>query len=75
LFSNQATGPGSGFPPDRKGKSRAQPANGSDYLALDIEGDGGESGIARPGSAQQDGFMQMQLVEQQVSRNVAAQRA
>ena len=74
LFNNQqAGGPGSGFPPDRKGKSRAAPNGGGDYLALDIEGDGGESGIARPGSAQQDGFMQMQLVEQQVSLNSLVQ--
>jgi syntaxin 5 len=45
---------------DRKGKSRAVD-DGQDFLALDIDGDGGESG--RGG----EGYQQMQLVEQQVS--------
>ena len=55
------------MPNDRKGKSRALPgdANGNgesqDFLALDIDGDRGESGVGV------DGYQQMQLVEQQVS--------
>lgn len=55
------------MPADRKGKSRALPgdANGEsqDFLALDIDGDRGESGVGG------DGYQQMQLVEQQVSRS------
>lgn len=75
LLFSQPGGPGSGFPPDRKGKTRASPANGNpnggdvgagDFLALDIDGDRGESGTPRP---QDGGFAQMQLVEQQVSRS------
>lgn len=46
---------------DRKGKSRAVDNGEQDFLALDIDGDRGESG--RGG----DGYQQMQLVEQQVS--------
>jgi syntaxin 5 len=46
----------SGFPPDRKGKARAVPDE-KDFLALDIDGDRGESGNS--------GYQQMQLVEQQ----------
>ncbi|EIW70971.1 syntaxin 5 [Tremella mesenterica] len=56
------TGPGAGFPADRKGKSRAANGNGVDdvdFLALDIDGDRGESG--RGGGE----YQQMQLVEQQ----------
>ena len=59
LFAQQpAGGPGSGFPPDRKGKSRALPddPDSKDFLALNLD-DGGESG--------QGGYQQMQLVEQQ----------
>ncbi|RSH92454.1 cis-Golgi t-SNARE syntaxin [Saitozyma podzolica] len=70
LLFSQPGGPGTGFPPDRKGKFRASPANGNpngdagagDFLALDIDGDRGESGTPRP---QDGGFAQMQLVEQQ----------
>jgi syntaxin 5 len=52
-----------GAPGDRKGKSRAMDnGDGQDFLALDIDGDRGESG--RGGG---DGYQQMQLVEQQVS--------
>lgn len=52
-------------PIDRKGKQRATHNNAdtkssSDYLALDMNGDGGESGLG-------GGYQQMQLVEQQVS--------
>ena len=51
-----------GAPGDRKGKSRAMDnGDGQDFLALDIDGDRGESG--RGGG---DGYQQMQLVEQQV---------
>ena len=65
LLFQQPKGPGSGLPSDRKGKSRALPdANGNgesqDFLALDIDGDRGESGTGG------DGYQQMQLVEQQV---------
>ncbi|ORY30214.1 t-SNARE [Naematelia encephala] len=65
LFSQSQTGgPGSGFPPDRKGKARAIPdTNGNgdskDFLALDIDGDRGESGVGI------GGYQQMQLVDQQ----------
>jgi syntaxin 5 len=54
-----------GLSNDRKGKSRALPENGDgqDFLALDIDGDRGESGRVQGG----DGYQQMQLVEQQVS--------
>lgn len=68
LLFQQPKGPGSGLPSDRKGKSRALPdANGNgesqDFLALDIDGDRGESGTGG------DGYQQMQLVEQQVCRS------
>jgi hypothetical protein len=70
LFSQQpAGGPGSGFPPDRKGKGRATDTGSlpgdpkADFLALDIDGDRGESGMGGGGD-----YQQMQLVEQQVSR-------
>ena len=46
---------------DRKGKSKAIDNGEQDFLALDIDGDRGESG--RGG----EGYQQMQLVEQQVS--------
>jgi syntaxin 5 len=68
LFQQQSKGgPGSGLPGvpgDRKGKARALPDNGDgqDFLALDIDGDRGESGQMKGG----DGYQQMQLVEQQV---------
>lgn len=58
------------MPNDRKGKFRALPGdiNGNgesqDFLALDIDGDRGESGVGA------DGYQQMQLVEQQVSPQV-----
>ncbi|WVQ80111.1 hypothetical protein IAT38_002212 [Cryptococcus sp. DSM 104549] len=69
LFSQ---GPGTGF--DRKGKSRASPQpgagpgagiparqdGGADFLALDIDGDRGESGMSKGGD-----YQQMQLVERQ----------
>jgi len=45
---------------DRKGKSKAIDNGEQDFLALDIDGDRGESG--RGG----EGYQQMQLVEQQV---------
>jgi syntaxin 5 len=80
LFNQTPSGsrPGSapGFPPDKKGKARAIPDNqypngesgeGSketDFLALDIDGDRGESGMIRNDG--QGGFQQMQMVEQQV---------
>ena len=65
LLFAQKTGPGSGFPPDRKGKARALPdENGKDFLALDLDGDRGESGMTQGG-----GYQQMQLVEQQVCNN------
>lgn len=64
LFAPQQGGPGSGFPPDKKGKARALPSeNGKDFLALDLDGDRGESGISQGGG----GYQQMQLVEQQAS--------
>lgn len=56
---------------DRKGKSRAADngnpngnagAESQDFLALDIDGDRGESGQIQGGG----GYQQMQLVEQQV---------
>lgn len=81
LFNQTPTGcrPGSapGFPPDKKGKGRAVPdsqypggpsgagANETDFLALDIDGDRGESGMVRNDG--QGGYQQMQVVEQQVS--------
>jgi len=46
---------------DRKGKNKAMDNGEQDFLALDIDGDRGESG--RGG----EGYQQMQLVEQQVS--------
>ena len=49
-----------------KGKARAIPngdSNEKDFLALDLDGDRGESGMVKGGS---DGYQQMQLVEQQV---------
>jgi syntaxin 5 len=63
LFGQQQKGgPGSGMPTnDRKGKSKAVDNGEQDFLALDIDGDRGESG--RGG----EGYQQMQLVEQQVS--------
>jgi syntaxin 5 len=63
LFGQQQKGgPGSGMPTnDRKGKSKAIDNGEQDFLALDIDGDRGESG--RGG----EGYQQMQLVEQQVS--------
>jgi syntaxin 5 len=54
LLFAQGGGPGSGI--DRKGKQRAVPGEGNDYLALDIDGD-----------RQTNDYQQMQLVEQQVS--------
>ena len=51
-------GDGSGSPPDQKGKGRAH-QNG-DVLSLDL--DTAEEG----GSRTSNGFMQMQLLEQQV---------
>lgn len=61
LFGQQQKGgPGSGMPTnDRKGKSKAVDNGEQDFLALDIDGDRGESG--RGG----EGYQQMQLVEQQ----------
>ncbi|WWC68246.1 uncharacterized protein I206_102169 [Kwoniella pini CBS 10737] len=61
LLFAQNGGPGSGF--DRKGKSRASPIpddGKTDFLALDIDGDRGESGVSKGGD-----YQQMQLVEQQ----------
>ncbi|WVR04874.1 hypothetical protein IAU60_001886 [Kwoniella sp. DSM 27419] len=63
LLFAQNGGPGAGF--DRKGKTRTVPgANGGgdekDFLALDIDGDRGESGMVQNGD-----YQQMQLVEQQ----------
>ncbi|KAK8847686.1 hypothetical protein IAR55_005545 [Kwoniella newhampshirensis] len=62
LFSQ--TGPGAGL--DRKGKARAAPSGmedgQTDFLALDIDGDRGESGMLKGGD-----YQQMQLVEQQDS--------
>jgi syntaxin 5 len=68
-------GPGTGLPGhdngsgggiDRKGKARAVIEDGKgDFLALDLDGDRGESG-------QQGGYQQMQLVEQQVSGGSSA---
>ena len=63
-----AGGPGSGFPPDKKGKARAIPSDtandsSNDFLALDLDGDRGESGVTSGGGG---GYQQMQLVEQQV---------
>ncbi|RSH79920.1 cis-Golgi t-SNARE syntaxin [Apiotrichum porosum] len=52
LLFAQGGGPGSGI--DRKGKQRAVPGEGNDYLALDIDGD-----------RQTNDYQQMQLVEQQ----------
>jgi syntaxin 5 len=54
-------GDGSSNPYDSKGKGRA-PQNG-DVLALDL--DSAEEG----GRSQNGGFMQMQLIEQQVCKN------
>lgn len=48
---------------DPKGKGRATPQNNGDILALDLGS--AEEGLAPNG----DAFMQMQLVEQQVSAN------
>ncbi|KAK1921826.1 putative integral membrane protein sed5 [Papiliotrema laurentii] len=64
LLFAQPGGPGSGFPPDRKGKARALPddPNAKDFLALDLDGDRGESGVTQ---SQGGGYQQMQLVEQQ----------
>lgn len=95
LFAQQAPrgGPGTGFAPgaagggaagaDRKGKGRAEADGSADFLALDIDGDRGESGMAGPGAgAGSDGYQQMQLVEQQASlppppgaRGVSSHRA
>ncbi|WWD08284.1 hypothetical protein V865_006395 [Kwoniella europaea PYCC6329] len=61
LLFSQSGGPGSGF--DRKGKNRASPIpddGKTDFLALDIDGDRGESGVVKGGD-----YQQMQLVEQQ----------
>lgn len=71
LLFNQQGGPGSGFPPDRKGKARALPddPNSKDFLALDLDGDRGESGMTQNGG----GYQQMQLVEQQVSRRTSGE--
>ncbi|KAI9636166.1 integral membrane protein sed5 [Dioszegia hungarica] len=66
-----------GFPPDKKGKARAIPdaasqypggpggsgAQETDFLALDIDGDRGESGMVRAENG--GGYQQMQVVEQQ----------
>ena len=58
-------GPGSGLDRERKGKTRTAPdADGQDFLALDIDGDRGESGVGRMNG--DGGYQQMQLVEQQV---------
>nr|ODO04322.1 syntaxin 5 [Cryptococcus depauperatus CBS 7855] len=51
-----SAGPGTGLPVSGK-----QDQAGKDYLALDIDGDRGESGLT------QTGYQQMQLVEQQDS--------
>ncbi|ORX35872.1 integral membrane protein sed5 [Kockovaella imperatae] len=60
LFNQTQGGPGSGFS-DRKGKARAVPSeNEKDFLALDLDGDRGESGMVKG-----EGYQQMQLVEQQ----------
>ncbi|KAL1407282.1 Integral membrane protein SED5 [Vanrija albida] len=62
LLLNQpsAGGPGSGH--DRKGKARAAPGEGADFLALNLDGDG----QATTGQhADAGGYQQMQLVEQQ----------
>jgi len=49
---------------ERKGISRAAPNDdGQDFLALDIDRDEGESGARMSGD---EGYQQMQLVEQQV---------
>ncbi len=49
---------------DRKGKSRAGTPGGSgDFLALDMDGDGGENGLGR--GAKSGGQQQMQLMEEQ----------
>lgn len=53
LLFQQSGGPGSGL--DRKGKSRAPPEEGQDFLALNID------------DGQQSNYQQMQLVEQQDS--------
>ncbi|CAD6583010.1 MAG: cis-Golgi t-SNARE syntaxin [Tremellales sp. Tagirdzhanova-0007] len=59
-------GPGSSLDRERKGKTRAAPdADGRDFLALDIDGDRGESGVGRTNG--DGGYQQMQLVEQQDS--------
>ena len=60
---------------DRKGKSRALPGDangdgGQDFLALDLDGDRGESGQMQPGGAGGGGYQQMQLVEQQVKSDL-----
>ncbi|WWD21780.1 hypothetical protein CI109_106267 [Kwoniella shandongensis] len=64
LFSQ--TGPGAGL--DRKGKARAVPSSvedgQTDFLALNIDGDRGESGMMKSGGGD---YQQMQLVEQQDS--------
>jgi len=51
---------------DRKGKSKAIDNGEQDFLALDIDGDRGESG--RGG----EGYQQMQLVEQQVCLSLSS---
>ncbi|WVW78089.1 hypothetical protein I302_100040 [Kwoniella bestiolae CBS 10118] len=64
LLFSQSGGPGSGF--DRKGKNRASPIpddGKTDFLALDIDGDRGESGVVKGGGG--GDYQQMQLVEQQ----------
>jgi syntaxin 5 len=65
LYSSQRSDPmgdGSSTPYDSKGKGRAQ--NG-DVLALDL--DSAEEG----GRSQNGGFMQMQMVEQQVCKTLS----
>jgi hypothetical protein len=61
LLFSQPTGPGAGFPSEKKGKARALPddPDSKDFLALDLDGDRGENG-------QGGGYQQMQLVEQNV---------
>ncbi|WOO85127.1 Integral membrane protein sed5 [Vanrija pseudolonga] len=64
LLLNQPApgGPGSGL--DRKGKARAAPGEGADFLALNLDGDGKATSGQH---ADAGGYQQMQLVEQQVS--------
>lgn len=63
LLLNQPApgGPGSGL--DRKGKARAAPGEGADFLALNLDGDGKATSGQH---ADAGGYQQMQLVEQQV---------